>query len=163
MKTLILVRHAKSSWTDASVSDFDRKLNDRGKHDAPVMAKRLAARELTIDAFISSPAKRAKKTAEIFTVEFKNIDIQLIPQLYEASLQTWFAVIENLDDQYNTVAVFAHNPAITDFVNAMDVFPVFNIPTCGIYALKIHTNEWSQLQLAGKEFLFFDYPKNGKD
>ncbi len=66
MKTLLLVRHAKSSWNDLTLSDFDRPLNDRGKDDAPQMAKRIKDKKIKIDLFISSPAKRAKKTANIF-------------------------------------------------------------------------------------------------
>ena len=66
MKTLILVRHAKSDWGTPSLGDFDRPLNDRGKRDAPVMAQRLLDKKIKIDAFISSPAKRAKKTATVF-------------------------------------------------------------------------------------------------
>ena len=71
MKQLLLVRHAKSSWADFSVKDFDRPLNDRGKKDAPEMAKRLRDKDIDIDVFITSPGKRAKKTAEIFVKEYK--------------------------------------------------------------------------------------------
>ena len=70
-KQLLLIRHAKSSWDDFSINDFDRPLNERGKKDAPVMAKRLLDKGIAIDAFISSPAKRAKKTAEIIAKEYK--------------------------------------------------------------------------------------------
>ncbi len=70
MKTLILIRHAKSSWDNFLLSDFDRPLNERGKQDAPLMAKRLLAKKIKIDAFISSLAKRAKKTAKAFIKEF---------------------------------------------------------------------------------------------
>src|SRR4051794_9695084 len=70
MKTLILVRHAKSSWDQPGVSDIDRPLNERGKSDAPQMAKRLKERNIKIDLFISSPAKRAKKTAKYFAEEY---------------------------------------------------------------------------------------------
>src|SRR6185436_5308799 len=86
-KTLILVRHAKSSWDDLGLSDFDRPLNDRGKKDAPVMAERLANKKIKIDAFISSPAKRAARTARIFAKEFdkKKDDIIYKTELYLAS------------------------------------------------------------------------------
>ena len=70
MKTVIMVRHAKSSWEEQGVSDFDRPLNNRGKRDAPEMAQRLKKRNIPIDHFISSPAKRAKKTSELFAEEF---------------------------------------------------------------------------------------------
>jgi len=70
MKTLLIVRHAKSSWDNAALNDIDRPLNLRGKHDAPVMAKRLIRAGVKIDLFVSSPAKRARHTAGIFIHEF---------------------------------------------------------------------------------------------
>ena len=70
MKTLLLIRHAKSSWDNLQLSDFERPLNDRGKNDAPLMAKRVKERKIKIERFISSPAKRAKKTAAIFMDEY---------------------------------------------------------------------------------------------
>lgn len=165
MKTLLLIRHAKSSWDKASVTDFERKLNERGKHDAPLMAKRLFDREIKIDAFVSSPAKRAKKTAEIFMHEFneKEKHLILVPQLYEASVNTFYGVIENLKDQYGSVALFAHNPAITDVVNSFGTSPVNNMPTCAVYAIKIDTDKWAEIQNAEKEWLFFDFPKDAEE
>ena len=71
MKQLILIRHAKSDWDDPSLDDFDRPLNGRGKRDAPLMAERLRDKDIKIDQFIASPAKRARKTAAIFTEAYK--------------------------------------------------------------------------------------------
>src|SRR5574338_873525 len=87
MKTLLLIRHAKSSWDDVSLSDFDRPLNDRGKRDAPIMAERLSEKNIEIDTFVSSPAKRAARTAKIFAEEFKmkKDDIVFKTELYMAS------------------------------------------------------------------------------
>ena len=84
MKFVLIVRHAKSSWDNFSVADFDRPLNDRGKEDGPKMAKRLLDQKISIDTFISSPAKRAKKTATLFAHEYglKKDDIILVPELY---------------------------------------------------------------------------------
>lgn len=162
MKTLLLIRHAKSSWKSEGLSDFERPLNERGKYDAPIMAHRIKNRGLQIDAFISSPAKRARKTAKIFMQYFdvNEKEIVLIHSLYEASLNAFKNAVESIKNEYNTVAIFAHNPAITEFANSLDCFPVFDMPTCSIYAVKIHSESWSDLQLAEKEFLFFDYPKN---
>ncbi|MEO6814137.1 MAG: histidine phosphatase family protein [Ginsengibacter sp.] len=162
MKTLFLIRHAKSSWDSSSLSDFERPLNDRGKHDAPMMAKRIKSKKIKIDSFVSSPAKRAKKTAEKFMHEFdvNEKELILIPSLYEASLQNFYSAVENLNDKVDVVALFAHNPGITDFVNSLECSPVYNMPTCAVYALKIKTNNWSHFKVAEKEFLFFDYPKS---
>ncbi len=162
MKTLILVRHAKSSWDNSVLTDFERPLNERGKHDAPQMAKRLKQKEIEIDLFISSPAKRAKKTAEIFMHEFnsKEKNLLTIPALYEASIEKFLEVVSDITDKNHTVALFAHNPGITDFINLLDCYPVYDMPTCGVFALKIKTKKWKNIKDADKEFLFFDYPKN---
>ena len=95
MKQVLLVRHAKSDWSTPSLGDFDRPLNDRGKRDAPVMAQRLVEKKIAIEAFISSPAKRAKRTAVIFAKEYKQDkdDIIFIEELYGAGPEVFFDVI----------------------------------------------------------------------
>ena len=162
MKTLLLIRHAKSSWTSNDLSDFDRPLNERGKKDAPVMAKRIKSKKIKIDAFVSSPAKRAKKTAEIFMHELdaKKNKLVIIPSLYEASLHNFYDAIHNLEDEFDGVALFAHNPGITDFINSLECSPVYNMPTCAVYGLTIKTKSWIDFKTAPKGFLFFDYPKS---
>jgi phosphohistidine phosphatase len=161
-KTLLIIRHAKSSWDIATLSDFDRPLNERGKKDAPMMAKRLLAKNIVIDAFLTSPAKRAKKTAELIREAYgadagKTL---LQPKLYHAGVEDFFETISQLDDLFNTVAVFSHNPGITSFVNELtEEVQIDNMPTCGIFAVKIQTNKWANFSKAKKSFLFFDYPK----
>jgi len=161
MKTLILIRHAKSSWDNSMLQDFERPLNDRGKEDSPKMADRLKNKNITIDLFVSSPAKRAKKTAKIFMKEF-GVDhekLLLIPHLYEVSVNDFYSVVEALDNENKSVALFSHNPGITDFINSLDCSPVYNMPTCGVFALEIDAKSWKEFRPAEKKFLFFDYPK----
>ena len=161
MKTVLLVRHAKSDWGDPSLSDFDRPLNGRGKSDAPVMAHRLVDNKVKIDAFISSPAKRAARTAKVFAEEFKTKKDKIIfkTELYLASENVFYDVIEKADDQWENIAVFSHNPGITDFANDLTEIKIDNIPTCGVFAVKIDAKRWSAIKEAKKEFWFFDYPK----
>jgi phosphohistidine phosphatase len=163
MKTLILIRHAKSSWDNTVLTDFERPLNERGKHDAPQMAKRLKERKIEIDLFISSPAKRARKTAEIFMHEFglKEKNLLTISGLYDASVEIFLEVVNDIKDKNQSVALFAHNPGITDFINLLECYPVYDMPTCGVFALKIQCEKWKDFKDSDKEFLFFDYPKNG--
>ncbi|HKZ65152.1 MAG TPA: histidine phosphatase family protein [Chitinophagaceae bacterium] len=163
MKQLLLIRHAKSSWADFSTKDFDRPLNDRGKKDAPEMAKRLLDKDITIDAFIASPAKRARKTAELFVKEFKEKkdNIIFLDELYMATSSAFYNVISKTDDDFKTIAVFSHNEGITDFANSLTDKKIDNIPTSGIFAIKIKTKHWSDFQEAEKEFWFFDSPKKG--
>jgi phosphohistidine phosphatase len=161
MKTLLLIRHAKSSWDNAQLTDFERPLNERGKHDAPMMSKKIKDRKIEIDCFVSSPAKRAKKTATIFMDEYGigEKHLVLVPSLYEASVRNFYEAVENINDKEETVALFSHNPGITDFVNTLTEESIDNLPTCGVFAVKIHTKKWKEFKNAEKEFLFFDYPK----
>ncbi|MEO8763782.1 MAG: histidine phosphatase family protein [Ginsengibacter sp.] len=165
MKILLLVRHAKSSWDNLQITDFERSLNDRGKKDAPLMAERVKERKIKIDRFVSSPAKRAKKTAGIFMDEYgvQEKSLVLVPSLYEASVKDFYDAVENLSDKDDSVALFSHNPGITDFVNMLTENKVDNMPTCGVFAVKIKTKNWIDFKKATKEFLFFDYPKNAVD
>lgn len=162
MKTLLLVRHAKSSWDAPGLSDFDRPLNERGKKDAPEMAKRLKDKNINIDLFVSSPAKRAKKTAKYFAEAFevKKDGIQLVDDLYLASPSAFQKTIIELSDKNNAVAIFSHNPGITEFANALTNVRIDDMPTCGVFAIHIDTDSWSDFENAEKKFLFFDYPKN---
>jgi len=161
VKTLLLIRHAKSDWNDASLSDFERPLNERGKRDAPAMAHRLLDKKVEIDAFISSPAKRAKKTASIFSKEYgrDKEELILVDELYGAEEDIFFDVISKADDKYNSIAIFSHNPGITDFANMLTDARIDNIPTCSIFAVTIDCKRWADFKHAKKEFWFFDYPK----
>jgi len=160
MKTLLLIRHAKSDWSDSSQSDFDRPLNERGKKDAPKMAQRLWQRDLKIDLFISSPAKRARKTAEEFVKVYGNKkEVQLKSALYLAASDTFYSIIEQADPRADTIAVFSHNPGITEFANSLTTARIDNIPTCGVFAVSIDTDRWENFSSADKSFVFFDYPK----
>jgi len=130
LKTLILVRHAKSSWDDVTLPDFDRPLNHRGKKDAPRMAKRLKDKIKDIDAFISSPAKRAKKTAKLFIEEFDRDEeeIILVQALYHAGIDDFYQTIHDADNKFKSIALFSHNPGITSFANEIiTIFELFHI------------------------------------
>ncbi|MGN6291330.1 MAG: SixA phosphatase family protein [Chitinophagaceae bacterium] len=160
-KQLLLVRHAKSSWSDFSIKDFDRPLNDRGKKDAPAMAKRLLDKRIAIDAFISSPAKRARKTAEYFAEEYDQSKkaIIFIDELYLATPEVFARVISQVSDEYDTIAVFSHNNGITDFANTLTDTRIDEMPTCSIFAVKASIQSWSEFKRSKKAFWFFDYPK----
>jgi phosphohistidine phosphatase len=161
VKTLLLIRHAKSDWADSSLSDFDRPLNQGGKNDAPVMARRLLDKKIEIDHFISSPAKRARKTATIFAEAYKRKkeEIVLKDELYGAGEDVFLKVITQADNKMDSLAVFSHNPGITDFANQLTDAQIDNIPTCGIFAIHVDCKKWSDFKNAAKEFWFFDFPK----
>lgn len=161
MKTLILVRHAKSDWTNAESSDHDRTLNARGKKDAPVMAQRLKERIESLDNIVSSSATRALTTAQAFAIEFdiKEKNIQIEPALYLADIDAFYNIIATFDSDVKRVALFSHNPGITEFANLLTKVHVDDMPTCAMYALKTDIKDWKDFRTAPKDFLFFDYPK----
>jgi phosphohistidine phosphatase len=165
MKTLLIIRHAKSSWDSASMPDINRPLNDRGKKDAPAMARRLIDIGVLIDRFISSPARRAKETAEAFAHIFgrKSKDIEFVTDLYHALPPVFKQVIAGLDDKDDTVALFAHNPGITTFANMLTAVRLDNMPTCSVFAVQSPVEHWNEFLTAGQEFLFFHYPKEPTD
>lgn len=162
MKKLLLIRHAKSSWDDFTQKDFDRVLNDRGNKDAPKMAKRLLKNDIAIDAFISSPAVRALTTAQYFAEAYglKKKNIIQEPSLYHPVPEIFFDVISRIDDSYKTVAIFSHNPGITEFANKLSTTRIDDMPTCAIFAVEADIKTWAAFEGAEKKFLFFDYPKN---
>lgn len=162
MKSVLLIRHAKSSWDATVQKDFDRPLNDRGLKDAPAMAKRLLEKDVEIDAFISSPAKRAITTCNYFAKAYgqKEKDIITYADLYNAAPPVFLKAIKQTDDGFNHIAIFAHNPGITDFANKLTDAKIDDMPTCAIFAIEVDTEHWKDFDKAEKKFLFFDYPKN---
>jgi phosphohistidine phosphatase len=161
MKQLLLVRHAKSSWDDAAINDIDRPLNDRGKKDAPKMAERLLDKKVKIDGFYTSPAKRALATCKLFVKAYdkKEKHIIEVEELYEPQVQNFFNVIKNADDDFDTIALFSHNPGITAFANKLTNVQVDDMPTCSIFAIKTDIKKWSEFEEGERLFWFFDYPK----
>ena len=162
MKTLILVRHAKSSWDKVGMDDIERPLNERGKEDAPVMARRLKDKKIDIDIFVSSPAKRAHRTCKYFAKEYNvdKKDILLMDKLYGASVSAFLEVISKLDNKHKSAIIFSHNPGITEFANTLTTVRTDNMPTCSVFAVQANVDRWSEFSKSEKNFLFFDYPKN---
>lgn len=162
MKSLILVRHAKSSWDSPSLLDFDRPLNDRGLRDAPLMAQRLLDRKVHLDQLVSSTAVRALTTAQLFarTMGLGAQQLTQVPQLYHASPAVFQQVIGSLAKQWQRVALFSHNPGITEFVNQLGVARVDDMPTCACFGVHALCDSWADFATADKRFWLFDYPKN---
>lgn len=163
MKTLIVVRHAKSSWANFGQTDFDRPLNERGITDAPKMAARLKEKAIFPQVFLSSPAKRAKQTCEAFcSVLGKPLDdINFIEDLYHAPSYTIYNTVASIENRITSAILFAHNPGITDFANSLcNELEIYNLPTCGMVAVNANTDDWAGFELSEKQLLLFDFPKN---
>jgi phosphohistidine phosphatase len=163
VKSLLVVRHAKSSWEWDDINDFERPLNERGKRDAPQMARRLTVSGAIPDLLVASPAKRAKRTAVLFARELgmPEEDILYKTELYHAPAEVFHEILQRIDERFSSIALFSHNPGITAFVNELTQVKVDHMPTCGIYAVKIQAERWSDFREAEKAFWFFDYPKAG--
>jgi len=163
MKTLFLVRHAKSVNHFTAATDFNRGLNERGIKDAGQMAKRLVKKDILIDRFVSSPALRAKMTAEIFINQYnrKPEEIQFVPDLYHASPEIFDQVVSSLDDQFSHVAIFAHNPGITDYAIYLTGNRLSHMPTCSVFAASASINSWKDFPSVKKDFIFFETPADG--
>lgn len=163
MRTLYIVRHAKSSWGDPSLSDHDRPLNQRGRRDAPEMASRLKARGVKLDRLVVSSAQRAQETAAFFA---EGLDViagqrETVSELYEASPEVWVRVIQGLDERWETVMMIGHNPTITVLANALGRVDIANVPTCGILECRYRGEYWGNFGDQPSEMTVeFDYPKN---
>lgn len=161
-KILILVRHAKSDWSVAGQKDFDRSLNERGHRDAPRMAQLLKDKNLTIDALISSPAERARHTALYFIEQLKRNEDEIIlnENLYEASARIWMNEVNELDNNFNTVVMFGHNPGISYFAEYVTKSEIGELPTCAILGIAFETDDWKTVSEDTGKAIFFEYPKN---
>lgn len=162
MKYLLVIRHAKSSWNNDLLADFDRPLNERGNHDAPIMAKRLLEKDVVLGAVISSTAIRAFSTAVYFakTYGINKVDIIRLDKLYQAPPRVFYEVIEAVDDSFDCIAIVSHNPGITEFVNELTETKIDDMPTCGIFAVEVPIKSWKDFAKGEKDFWFFDSPKN---
>jgi phosphohistidine phosphatase len=161
MKKVIFVRHAKSSWADPSLRDFDRPLNKRGLRDAPFMAKVLRGKLDQLDLIVASPANRAFTTATYFAEAF-DIPVSKIRQeqrLYHAYPNDLLKLVQQLEDALDTVLVFGHNPGFTDFANHFTDDYIDNVPTCGIFQLEADIQHWADFDKSKVRLMAFHYPK----
>lgn len=161
MKRLYLIRHAKSSWSDPGLPDFERGLNKRGKRDAPFMGKRLANHGIRPDLILASPAKRAKKTAGIIAkaIGYSKKKIIYHEEIYSHSVKGVLQLIRAESDQTSFLFLVGHNPVITDLAELLTSHRIMNVPTSGIVAVILSVDRWEDTVPGMGELEFFDYPK----
>jgi phosphohistidine phosphatase len=161
LKRLYLIRHAKSSWSNLKISDFDRPLNQRGKREAPLMAQRLAKYGVCPDALISSPAKRARTTAEIVAkgVNYPLKQICFDDSVYTSETVDLLQVLRKTTDQVETAFLVGHNYAITDLAVLLTGEYIRKIPTSGIVAMDLSVDSWAEVGPGKGAMLFFDFPE----
>ncbi len=159
MKKLLIIRHAKSGWANIGQRDIERTLNERGHQEAILMAKRMEQKQIPVDFLLSSSAVRTRETCMHFAnmLHVSNDRIQFDAHLFHASADTLFEVVGQLKDDVHSVALFAHNPGITDFINQLNVgVQIDDMPTAGVFAVELAN--WKNISTGEKKYLFFDYP-----
>ncbi len=161
MLTLYLIRHAKSSWSDPLQADFHRELNGRGLRDAPAMGKHFAVRGEQVDLFVSSPAVRALTTAQAVARAFAVPpgEIVMEPKLYLASVTTWIEVVNALPASVRSVALFAHNPGISEFCELLTDGGLGELPTCAMVRVDLGTGSWAAVSRGAGTVAWYDFPK----
>lgn len=162
MKKVIIIRHAKSSWSDFGLSDFDRPLDKRGQHDAPNMASRLRKLGHIPDVIFSSDALRAKTTAGYFAKEF-NVALKEIKKLYHGLPEEYLNIINSTSEEFGTVALFGHNPGITIIANSIKKGCTDNVPTCGIIIAQCSLMPWGLMDWHNMDMIDLIYPKDHID
>lgn len=161
MKTLTILRHAKSSWDNPGLSDRERPLNKRGERDAPKMGKRMHEAGIRPSLIVSSPAVRAWTTARIVATElgYPLEFLQRESDLYMASVNRILDVINAQDNGFNNLMIVGHNPGLTDFVNFLQPGLTSNLPTAGVVCVSIERDDWNLSERTDTELLYHDYPK----
>ncbi len=161
MKTLVIVRHAKSSWSDPGLPDHDRPLNKRGLRDAPLMGSVLAELGPPVDRVLSSSAARALATAELVVEEMGlPLDEIIIEEgLYHASSGEMIEIITEQEDYLDGLMLFGHNPGMTNLVNRLSNLDLDNLPTSGAVILQYAVELWQDIPDADPVQAVFEYPK----
>ncbi len=160
-RRLTLLRHAKSSWDNEGLADFDRPLNDRGRRDAPLMGRRLCRRGARPSLMITSPAVRARRTARLIAneINYPREFIQREDELYLATPEQLLRVLARQDDSFRDILLCGHNPGITDLANRLTGAGIDNVPTTGIVVISTEAPRWADLAATGGSLLLFDYPR----
>lgn len=162
MKTITLIRHAKSSW-EYDVSDIDRPLSTRGVNDANLLSKKFIEYSFEPDAIFSSPANRALTTCNIF-IDNLNVSKKLLSvdeKLYDFGGHQVAKFINNLSDQYNKVMIFGHNHAFTAIANSCGSTYIDNVPTCGLVMIEFEVDYWADVKKGITKMTIF--PRDLKD
>ena len=161
MKTLYLVRHAKSSWANANTGDFDRPLNERGLKSATLMAALLKEKKVLPEMIVTSPANRAITTADIFcdTLEFPKVLIQRRIEIYEGGTGNLLNIVQQLPDSGKTVMLFGHNPTITEFSNLLSGHHIDSMVTCSVARIDMAVESWKDAAKNTGKLVWYEFPK----
>ena len=160
MRTLYLVRHAKSSWSDPTLADRERPLSGRGLRAARKMGRRLARRDLRPDLMLSSPAVRALKTARLIArrLRYARRDILVDAGLYACSTADLLRTVRSLDERFPRVMLIGHNPELTGLAHRF-CKQITHMPTCAVACFTFDAETWTDIGRHSALEIDFDYPK----
>lgn len=161
MKTIYIVRHAKSSWEEIGLKDEERSLKKKGVDDAHHKAKILSLGNLSIDMILTSPAFRALNTAIIFAKDLRySFDkILLNESVYHASKEQLLDVAQSIENKYSCVMLVGHDPGLTSFVNYIAESNFEKIPTSGVVCIEFEISEWKKIEKKSGIVKFYDFSK----
>lgn len=165
MKTIYIVRHAKSSWDQVDLPDEKRPLIEKGRRRTKKIIGYLHEKQVTVDCIICSHAVRAYETARILAhgLNYPADEIKIDKQVYYASGDSLIDRFYDIPDRFYSVMLVGHNPALTDFVNQFLREPVENLPTSGVVSISFDTDQWENIPLAGRKTNFILFPKELPD
>lgn len=160
MKTLTLIRHAKSSWLDMSIDDFDRPLNKRGEKDGPCMNKWLKNHAVQPELILCSPANRARLTLDALAYLGRHAkDIMLVDDMYETSLMALVSTIQDIPDSVNHAAMIGHNPGLSDLAHYLSRDDFERLVTSAILILELDITQWNDIKPHCGSILTHVWPK----
>jgi len=162
MKSLIIVRHCKSSWADLSLSDFDRPLNKRGNIDGELMSNYLREKEKKIDKLILSTSKRTRLTSKYFTEKIHFDSISYLDELYHASYSDIINIISKVENNFNSIMVIGHNPGLTELINQYTIMNIYNLPTTGVVKVEFKGDKWERITENKGIIVYKKFPKELK-
>lgn len=162
MKSLIIVRHCKSSWADLSLSDFDRPLNKRGNIDGELMSNYLREKEKKIDKLILSTSKRTRLTSKYFTEKIHFDSISYLDELYHANYSDIINIISKVENNFNSIMVIGHNPGLTELINQYTIMNIYNLPTTGVVKVEFKGDKWERITENEGIIVYKKFPKELK-
>ncbi len=161
MKTIYIVRHAKSSWDISDQPDEKRELMEKGKKRTKRVIDFFHKNKISVDYIISSHAVRAHETAKIMAhgLNYPQDDIKIEKQIYYADGDSILDQFYDLPERFNSVMIVGHNPTLTDLANRFLKTPIENLPTSGVVSITFDTNKWEEVLVAARKTNFVLFPK----
>ncbi len=162
MKTLIFIRHSKSSWKNANLSDHERPLNKRGNNDARLISDFLSNIINTVDILHCSSSERTRETADYFIKKINFSNCIYDDDLYHISSDNLLKIIRDYNNDIDSLMMIAHNPGLTNFVNLMTDLELWNLPTTGMVAINFNVDSWEMIDKTNGNVFCKKFPKELK-